>query len=116
MHSRSQPRSVIKAPDWLYVPSVREQLAERNSYTPNLEGDVPTIVMEFLSETEGGEYSFFISQVLNFSIPPVKTLSQSKYHLQRPIDLAQNIRFQFPSNRHQPQPPIDRSSLQTIRD
>jgi hypothetical protein len=48
---------VIKAPDWLYVPSVREQLAERNSYTPNLEGDVPTIVMEFLSETEGGEYS-----------------------------------------------------------
>ncbi len=55
---------IIKAPDWLYVPSVREQLAdcaqptrERNSYTPNLEGDVPTIVTEFLSETEGGEYS-----------------------------------------------------------
>ena len=48
---------VIKAPDWLYVASVGQRLAERNSYTPNLEGDVPTIVMEFLSATECGEYS-----------------------------------------------------------
>ena len=48
---------VIKAPDWLYIPNVREQLASRNSYTPNLEGDLPLIVMEFISETEGGEYS-----------------------------------------------------------
>jgi len=50
---------VIKAPDWVYVPSV-EPLAvakDRRSYTPNLEGEVPQIVMEFLSETEGGEYS-----------------------------------------------------------
>ena len=69
---------VIKAPDWLYVPSVKEQLASRNSYTPNLEGDLPTIVMEFLSETEGGEYSskptyppgkwFFYEQILQVPI------------------------------------------------
>lgn len=69
---------VIKAPDWLYVPSVRTQLAERNSYTPNLEGDVPLIVMEFLSATEGGEYSikptyppgkwFFYEQILQVPI------------------------------------------------
>ncbi|OCR02765.1 hypothetical protein BCD67_18040 [Oscillatoriales cyanobacterium USR001] len=67
---------VIKAPDWVYVSSV-EPLAvakARRSYTPNLEGEVPEIVMEFLSETEGGEYSvkrtyppgkwFFYEQIL----------------------------------------------------
>ncbi len=51
---------VIKAPDWLYVPSVlptNPPNQTRRSYTPNLEGDIPAIVMEFLSETEGGEYS-----------------------------------------------------------
>lgn len=51
---------VIKAPDWFYVPSVlptNPPNQTRRSYTPNLEGEVPAIVMEFLSETEGGEYS-----------------------------------------------------------
>jgi len=50
---------VIKAPDWFYVarvePTYRER--DRRSYTPNLEGDRPLVVMEFLSETDGGEYS-----------------------------------------------------------
>ncbi|MCP2731719.1 Uma2 family endonuclease [Limnofasciculus baicalensis] len=51
---------VIKAPDWLYVASVEPLIVpgERKSYTPNLEGDTPSIVMEFLSDTDGGEYSF----------------------------------------------------------
>lgn len=51
---------VVKAPDWLYVPSVTPLAAPkiRRSYTPHAEGDVPAIVIEFLSETEGGEYSF----------------------------------------------------------
>jgi hypothetical protein len=95
---------VIKAPDWLYVPSVREQLAERNSYTPNLEGDVPTIVMEFLSETEGGEYSvkptyppgkwFFYEQILQVPIYVIfepkagllelYRLQNGKYELEQP--------------------------------
>lgn len=51
---------VIKAPDWFYVPSVlptNPPHQTRRSYTPNLEGEVPGIVMEFLSDTEGGEYS-----------------------------------------------------------
>src|SRR5919202_5249005 len=51
---------VIKAPDWFYVPSVlptNPPNQTRRTYTPNLEGEVPAIVMEFLSETEGGEYS-----------------------------------------------------------
>ncbi len=51
---------VIKAPDWFYVPSVLPTVPPNQnprSYTPKLEGEVPAIVMEFLSETEGSEYS-----------------------------------------------------------
>jgi hypothetical protein len=69
---------VAKAPDWVYVPSVKEILAERKSYTPNLEGDVPAVVMEFLSDKDGGEYSvkrtyppgkwFFYEHILQVAI------------------------------------------------
>ncbi len=66
---------VVKAPDWMYVPRIRVSREEvRRSYTPQLQGEIPAIVMEFLSETEGGEYSikptyppgkwFFYEQVL----------------------------------------------------
>ncbi|NEP17648.1 MAG: Uma2 family endonuclease [Leptolyngbya sp. SIO4C1] len=66
---------VVKAPDWCFIPaiSVSRDLVER-SYTPKLQGDLPVIVMEFLSETAGGEYSvkptyppgkwFFYEQIL----------------------------------------------------
>jgi Uma2 family endonuclease len=66
---------VVKAPDWMYVPQigvVRDEV--RRCYTPLLQGEIPGIVMEFLSETEGSEYSikptyppgkwFFYEQVL----------------------------------------------------
>jgi Uma2 family endonuclease len=69
---------IAKAPDWLFVPSVKEIVPERKSYTPNLEGDIPTIVIEFLSDIEGGEYSvkrtyppgkwFFYEQILQVPI------------------------------------------------
>ncbi|MBH8573436.1 Uma2 family endonuclease [Nostocaceae cyanobacterium CENA369] len=49
---------VVKAPDWVYIPLVTQVLEERKSYTPNLDGNIPAIVMEFLSDTEGEEYSF----------------------------------------------------------
>jgi Uma2 family endonuclease len=51
--------TVVKAPDWVYVRSVNPlpEGSIRRSYTPHVEGDVPTMVMEFISETEGGEYS-----------------------------------------------------------
>jgi len=49
---------VLKAPDWAYVPQITVPRAEiERSYTPHLQGDVPSIVMEFLSETAGDEYS-----------------------------------------------------------
>jgi Uma2 family endonuclease len=52
-------KTVVKAPDWVYIPEVKP-LSEgvvRRSYTPKLEGDLPLIALEFISETEGTEYS-----------------------------------------------------------
>jgi hypothetical protein len=69
---------ILKAPDWVYIPSVNQVVGDRKSYTPNLEGDIPAIAMEFLSDTEGGEYSvkrtyppgkwFFYEQILQIPI------------------------------------------------
>ncbi|WP_417063966.1 Uma2 family endonuclease [Nodularia spumigena] len=66
---------VVKAPDWAYVPKItvpREQI--KRSYTPHKQGEIPSVVMEFLSDTDGSEYSnkltyppgkwFFYEQVL----------------------------------------------------
>ncbi|MEG5174764.1 Uma2 family endonuclease [Microcoleus sp. B3-D7] len=52
-------KTVVKAPDWVFVPSVlpAEPGEVRRSYTPNAEGEVPAVVMEFLSDTDGSEYS-----------------------------------------------------------
>jgi hypothetical protein len=51
-------QQIIKAPDWAYISqiTVSRQQVDR-SYTPVLHGALPTIVLEFLSETDGGEYS-----------------------------------------------------------
>ncbi|MEG5163588.1 Uma2 family endonuclease [Microcoleus sp. AT3-A2] len=71
---------VIKAPDWFYASNVQplESQEIRRSYTPNLEGDIPAIIMEFLSATPNDEYSikptyppgkwFFYEQVLRVPI------------------------------------------------
>ncbi len=50
---------VVKAPDWLYVPRVNPVAlgVVRRSYTPHLEGEPVAVVMEFLSDEEGGELS-----------------------------------------------------------
>ncbi|WP_013325388.1 Uma2 family endonuclease [Gloeothece verrucosa] len=66
---------VVKAPDWAYIPSITASREEVDrSYTPRLQGEIPVIVMEFLSDTVGAEYStkptyppgkwFFYEQVL----------------------------------------------------
>ena len=66
---------VVKAPDWSYIPTLRVPREEaKRSYTPQLQGDLPVIVMEFLSDMQGSEYSikpthppgkwFFYGQVL----------------------------------------------------
>ncbi len=56
--ARLDGKIVIKAPDWMYVPRIEvSPETVRRSYTPYLQGDIPGIVIEFLSDTEGGEYS-----------------------------------------------------------
>ena len=42
----------IKAPDWVYVARVNTPGLDRRSCTPELEGDAPTLVMEFISYTD----------------------------------------------------------------
>ena len=73
-------KTVVKAPDWVWVPNVSplKERQIRRSYTPQKEGEMPAIVMEFLSETEGSEYSmksnypygkwFFYEQILQVPI------------------------------------------------
>ncbi|MCZ8037654.1 MAG: hypothetical protein DWQ51_07800 [Microcystis wesenbergii TW10] len=99
-------QTVVKAPDWVYIPSVKPIPSGeiRRSYTPHLEGDIPAIVMEFISETEGGEYSlnphypygkwYFYEQILQVPVYGIfhpKTgeleiyrLNQGKYEQQKP--------------------------------
>jgi hypothetical protein len=49
---------VIKAPDWAYVAKIKVDREEIiRSYTPQLQGDIPVVVMEFISDTDGTEYS-----------------------------------------------------------
>ena len=52
-------KTVVKAPDWFYVPRVLpvQEGVTRRSYTPYAEGELPVIVMEFLSDADGSEYS-----------------------------------------------------------
>jgi Putative restriction endonuclease len=97
---------VIKAPDWVYVASVQpvEGKTDRKSYTPTLEGDIPSIVMEFLSDIDGEEYSvkrtnppgkwFFFEQVLkvptyaifepNTGLLELYRLQEGRYELEMP--------------------------------
>jgi hypothetical protein len=73
-------KTVVKAPDLVYIPAVKplKDGVIRRSYTPHAEGDRPLVVMEFISETEGGEYSinpyypygkwYFYEQILQVPI------------------------------------------------
>jgi len=52
-------KTVVKAPDWVYIPSAYPIKSGeiRRSYTPHAEGNNAEIVMEFISISEGTEYS-----------------------------------------------------------
>jgi hypothetical protein len=66
---------VVKAPDWAYISAITVPRSQVDrSYTPRLQGEIPSLVLEFLSDTDGGEYSvketfppgkfFFYEQIL----------------------------------------------------
>ena len=51
-------KTIAKAPDWAFLHNITVPLNDIDrSYTPHLDGDVPVIVLEFLSHTDGTEYS-----------------------------------------------------------
>jgi len=103
-------RLIIKAPDWVYIPSVLQILPNRKSYTPNLEGDKPVVVMEFLSDIDGAEYSsrrthpvgkwFFYEQILQVPIYVIfdpdgglvefHELENGRYELKQPDENGRN--------------------------
>jgi Uma2 family endonuclease len=99
-------KTVVKAPDWVYIPSVKP-ISEgkiRRSYTPHVEGEIPKVAMEFMSETEGSEYSinpyypygkwYFYEQILEIPVYiifhpktgklDVYRLQSGKYQIQQP--------------------------------
>jgi hypothetical protein len=85
----------VKAPDWAYIPQITVDRSEVvRSYTPQLQGEIPILVLEFLSDTEGGEYSvketfppgkfFFYEQILqvpNYGIFEPNTGTLELYRL-----------------------------------
>jgi Uma2 family endonuclease len=99
---------VLKAPDWLYVGNVKEPGLDRTSYTPHLEGDVPSVVMEFLSDDREAEYSikrtspygkwFFYEQMLKVptyvifepdsGLLEVYRLTDNGYDLEQPNEIG----------------------------
>lgn len=104
--TNNEQRIICKAPDWMYIKAVnRKDVSQvRRSYTPHTEGTIPQVVMEFLSETYGEEYSvestqrvgkwFFYEQVIK--VPryvifrattanlEVYALESERYKLQEP--------------------------------
>jgi Uma2 family endonuclease len=98
--------TVVKAPDWFYVPKVNPvgKNVIRRSYSPHIDGEAPAIVMEFLSEEEGGEYSmrptspygkmYFYEQILQIPI----------YVIFDPADGRLEIRTLDLSGKYEPQP------------
>ncbi len=99
----------VKAPDWAYIPQITVDRAQVvRSYTPRLQGDIPTLVLEFLSDTLGGEYSvketfppgkfFFYEQILrvpNYGIFEPETGTLEFYRL------GNNGRYQIESSTEQ---------------
>ncbi|MEC4850244.1 MAG: Uma2 family endonuclease, partial [Jaaginema sp. PMC 1079.18] len=96
-------RFVVKAPDWAYIPQITvPRAAVVRSYTPHLQGAIPSLVLEFLSETEGSEYSskathppgkfFFYERILQVPSYGIFELDSGNLELYR---LDDNQRYQI---------------------
>ena len=105
-------KTIVKAPDWVYIPSAYQIKSGeiRRSYTPHAEGNNAEIVMEFISATEGTEYSiaphypygkwYFYEQILKVpvyvifhpytGVLEVYSLIEDGYQIQKP---DQNQRY-----------------------
>ncbi|MEA5619796.1 Uma2 family endonuclease [Cronbergia sp. UHCC 0137] len=115
LSTNKEQRTICKAPDWMYVKPVEPKNVSqvRRSYTPHTQGTIPQVVMEFLSETYGEEYSveftervgkwFFYEQIIKVPVYvifrattahlEVYTLKSERYNLQ---DADANGRYWIP--------------------
>ncbi len=103
-------RIVVKAPDWGFVPSIKVSREEvKRSYTPQLEGEIPSILMEFISDTEGGEYSskptyppgkwFYYEQVLRVPNYAIFEPDRGELEVYR-LDESGQYKLQTPDSNH----------------
>lgn len=102
-------KTVVKAPDWVFIAAVEpaDRGEIRRSYTPHAEGDIPAIVMEFISETEGNEYSinphypygkwYFYEQILQVPL----------YVIFNPKTAELDV-YRLTDNQYQPQQPNEK--------
>ena len=99
---------VVKAPDWAYIGAIsvpREEVFR--SYTPQLQGEIPAIVMEFLSYTESGEYSnkptyppgkwFFYEQILQVPYYAIFEPAEGALEVYCLDQLDREVRYKFQS-------------------
>ncbi|MDF5724593.1 MAG: Uma2 family endonuclease [Rhizonema sp. PD37] len=104
-------KTVIKAPDWFYVPNVQPVASDviRRSYTQNLEGEPIAVVMEFLSNEDNGELSvrttppygklYFYEQIL--AVPTYVTYDPYESILEvRRLQNKQYVRQEASENGH----------------
>ncbi|MEO9125839.1 MAG: Uma2 family endonuclease [Microcoleus sp.] len=103
-----EQRTICKAPDWMYVKPVNPKNVSqvRGSYTPHTEGTIPQIVMEFLSETYGEEYSvefkqrvgkwFFYEQIIK--VPRYVIFRASTAHLEVYALESEHYRLEEPDD------------------
>ena len=99
-------KMVVKAPDWAYIPKIRVPKEEViRSYTPQLQGEIPSVVMEFISNNEGDEYSskptyppgkwFFYEQILKVPNYAIFEPDKGKLELYR-LDKSGQYQLQYP--------------------
>jgi Putative restriction endonuclease len=92
------------------VPSVQVGAHDRKSYTPNLEGTVPLIVMEFLADEDGEAYSvkptypprkwFFFEQVLQVPIYAIFAPEEGLLEVYRLQEGRYQLELPNPEGRH----------------
>lgn len=99
-------RIICKAPDFLYVRPVnpRQSSQIRRSYTPNTEGIIPQIVMEFLSATYGEEYSVEFTEGVGKWFFYEQVIQVPRYAIFRP-DTGRLEVYAIESGRYQVQTP-----------
>jgi hypothetical protein len=111
-------QTIVKAPDWAYVPAIRvPRAAIVTSYTPNLQGEPLAIALEFVSETDGGEYSlnprypygkwFFYEQILAVPVYGIFEPQSGDLELYRLNAAGRYERQVMDEQSHYPIPTID---------